>query len=665
MKEMKKWLALLAITALMLSLGGCGGSSNSGGSSNNGGSGSSPSGKTYTGTNGSVTAANGTRLTVTSASLTVGNIPSTGSVTVAAQSTTASFSCTLSDDKGNTGSISRLSQTVTVTQSGTDWTFTFTDGLQVILDTASGTITLGGTMPSVTMSNSTRYTLTDDFIIDVNEGSGGGDDDSDSDDPGTGGGGTTVDVSNAVTIILNSDGTATYNGTAVPQADWVWSMDLVVDHWQGGNNKIYNFVKNSPAEFYIGTKPTGNLYIAHDIVYLPDTLKSSFTGSAKNDSETVRTCNYSDTVIADSISKIKSNTEDYSVAAMTNCIFAALDKNPAQDSDAAAMLHSASEAYANPVLHIKGAGTYILKGEWNGQIWFEAENEDEDTVKVILNGVTVTCGVGPAIIFTDFYECDTDAAESTASWDVSSQMENAGVKVYVSDGTTNTFTGANLPRILKIQPKEDTTTTIDGTDVSQQKKRYKWDGAFHSRVSIAIDGGNYDGSASSGTGSLKVVSTTCEGMDSEMHLTINGGAVTVTAPDDAINVNEDGISVFTMNAGTLTATGTTQEGDGIDSNGYIVINGGTVKATAGGSGGTAGLDADYSGDYDRSYGIYINGGTTTTNGTMGTVYQNGGTLNNTGGSGGNGGQPGGDQRGGETPPAPPSSNGTGGPAMHR
>ncbi|MBQ9526551.1 MAG: hypothetical protein IJR68_02975, partial [Fretibacterium sp.] len=396
MKEMKKWLALLAIAALALSLGGCGGSSNSGGSSNNGGSESFPSGKTYTGTNGSVTADDGTSLTVTSASLTVGTIASTGSVTVAAQSTTASFSCTLSDDKGNIGSISKPSQTVSVTQSGSVWTFAFSDGLKVELDTSSKMITLGGTMPSVTMSNGTRYTLTNDFIIDVNEGSGGGDDDSDSDDPGTGGGGTTVDVSNAVTIILNSDGTATYNGTAVPQADWVWSMDLDVDHWQGGNNTTYKgkWVKNSPAEFYIGTEPTGNLYIAHDIVYLPDTLKSSFTGSAKNDNETVRTCNYNDTVIAASISAIMNNTDYSSVKKMTNCIFAALDKNPAQDSDAAAMLHSASEAYANPVLHIKGAGTYILKGTWNGQIWFEAENEDVDTVKVILNGVTVTCGVG-------------------------------------------------------------------------------------------------------------------------------------------------------------------------------------------------------------------------------------------------------------------------------
>ena len=45
--------------------------------------------------------------------------------------------------------------------------------------------------------------------------------------------------------------------------------------------------------------------------------------------------------------------------------------------------------------------------------------------------------------------------------------------------------------------------------------------------------------------------------------------------DDGINVNEDNVSVFTMNGGTLHIfAGLGAEGDGIDSNGYIVVNGG-------------------------------------------------------------------------------------------
>ena len=340
----------------------------------------------------------------------------------------------------------------------------------------------------------------------------------------------------------------------------------------------------------------------------------------------------------------------YTASGYTNYIFATLPSA----SDKSAMTHSSTEAYNTPVLHIHKPGTYNLSGTWNGQIWVDAE--DDATVTLNLNDLTVNCATGPGLVFCDgLYECDGDADESTASWDVSAKVAKAGANVVLTGD--NSVTGCNLYRILKAEAKSG--YTADGKNVGYQKKRYKVDGAFHSMVSMNIGG----------TGSLTVKSTTCEGMDSEMHLTINGGAVTVTAPDDAINVNEDGISVFTMNAGTLTATGTTQEGDGIDSNGYIVINGGTVKATAGGSGGTAGLDADYRGDYDRSYGIYINGGTTTTNGTMGTVYQNGGTLNNTGSSdNGGGGQPGGDQPGGQpggNQPGGQPGGGNGGPAMHR
>lgn len=41
-------------------------------------------------------------------------------------------------------------------------------------------------------------------------------------------------------------------------------------------------------------------------------------------------------------------------------------------------------------------------------------------------------------------------------------------------------------------------------------------------------------------------------------------------------LHSDGVSVATINGGklTLTVTGETGEGDGIDSNGWIVINGG-------------------------------------------------------------------------------------------
>jgi hypothetical protein len=93
-----------------------------------------------------------------------------------------------------------------------------------------------------------------------------------------------------------------------------------------------------------------------------------------------------------------------------------------------------------------------------------------------------------------------------------------------------------------------------------------------------------------------------EGLDSELHLTINSGYIKIRSGNDGINTNEDNISVTTVNGGTLdiVVTGQTGEGDGIDSNGYLVINGGSVYAQGCATSGDAGIDSDC--------GIHINGG---------------------------------------------------------
>jgi hypothetical protein len=109
-----------------------------------------------------------------------------------------------------------------------------------------------------------------------------------------------------------------------------------------------------------------------------------------------------------------------------------------------------------------------------------------------------------------------------------------------------------------------------------------------------IDGGTQ------GTGVLNI-NAGYEGLDSELHLTINGGNVNIFSQDDGINVNEDNVSVVTVNGGSLhILAGLGNEGDGVDSNGYLVINGGTVVSMANPNS-DSGLDSDC--------GSYINGGT--------------------------------------------------------
>ena len=100
-----------------------------------------------------------------------------------------------------------------------------------------------------------------------------------------------------------------------------------------------------------------------------------------------------------------------------------------------------------------------------------------------------------------------------------------------------------------------------------------------------------------------------EGLDTELHLTINGGVINIDAANDGINTNEDNVSVTTINGGTLNIdAGLGSEGDGIDSNGWLVVNGGSVFASACAAGGDSGIDA--------SLEIVLNGGTVVALGNM-------------------------------------------------
>ena len=143
----------------------------------------------------------------------------------------------------------------------------------------------------------------------------------------------------------------------------------------------------------------------------------------------------------------------------------------------------------------------------------------------------------------------------------------------------------------------------DETEVEDAKKLHKYDGAFYSKMSMNVTGGE------KGNGVLNINAEN-EGLDSELHLTINGGNINIISGNDGINTNEDEVSVTTVNGGKLKirVTGETGEGDGIDSNGWLVINGGTVIAEACSDSADAGIDSDM--------GIHISGGKVIATGSM-------------------------------------------------
>ena len=311
---------------------------------------------------------------------------------------------------------------------------------------------------------------------------------------------------------------------SINEYDYVWHLD-----------------RDREDEYYTGDKPKDEIYLAHDIIFYPEIDENEFS-KEEYDGEIEWVCHY---------------TSDE----LKGYIFSTLpvlgENVPTE------MMHSSEEAYNNPVLHINKAGDYVLSGEFKGQIYIDlgedAFYDESKKVILILNGLDIACDVAPAIVFRNVYECD-NTWEERETYSDEVDLSNAGARIVLVDGAENSVTGANVYRMLKPTYKKEGSTV--------QKKRYKTDGALYSYMSMLVSGD---------TGILNITSTTYEGLDSELHMTIDGGYINIVSNDDGINVNEDNVSVFTMDDGRLTIfAGQGYEGDVIDSNGYIRINGGTL-----------------------------------------------------------------------------------------
>ena len=260
--------------------------------------------------------------------------------------------------------------------------------------------------------------------------------------------------------------------------------------------------------------------------------------------------------------------------------------------------HTEEEAAEHTVITITAPGTYRVKGSISkGQIAIdlgEDSREDESAVvNLILDQAEINCSVAPAIVVYNAYECGSDD-EETATKDV--DTTNGGFHLILADGSENTVNGSYVAKIYKEG------MTQEEVDAGEAKKQWKFDAAIDSLVSFEIDGEEEK------DGVLKVTAEN-EGISSGLHMTINGGTVDIHSGDDAINTSEDGVSVFTVNDGTLICNSNLgKEGDGIDSNGWIVLNGGSVTSYANPDSQDSRVDSDL--------GIYVNGGTLLSGGNM-------------------------------------------------
>ncbi len=213
---------------------------------------------------------------------------------------------------------------------------------------------------------------------------------------------------------------------------------------------------------------------------------------------------------------------------------------------------------SNRVITIAGAGVYRFSGKASDvQIAVRAGEDDE--VRLILDGLDITCRTAPAIVGYSAYDPRVPG--------------EYGLTIELAEGSENLIAGSH-------------TVKIHDDDV-------KFDGAVDSLVSLGFEG----------TGSLTVDADN-EGIEVKFgHMTINGGVFHISSCDDPLNVSEDGVGTLTVNDGYLYSSVKPDqggEGDGIDSNGYIIFNGGTAINLA--------HPASQDGGIDSDMGSSINGG---------------------------------------------------------
>ena len=208
------------------------------------------------------------------------------------------------------------------------------------------------------------------------------------------------------------------------------------------------------------------------------------------------------------------------------------------------------ETLHNRVITLTAPGSYRISGTAT-DVQLAVKAGSTDSVRLILDNANLTCRTAPAIAVYSAKDPRT-AGEY-------------GVTIELSSGSANFITGSHTDPQTDSEPE--------------------FDGAIDSLVSLGFEG----------TGSLTVDADN-EGIEVAYgHLTINGGTFHITACDDPLNVSEDGFGVLTMNDGYVFSSVKPLpggEGDGIDSNGYIVFNGGTAINLAHPDSMDGGIDSD-------------------------------------------------------------------------
>ncbi|MBP3399938.1 MAG: carbohydrate-binding domain-containing protein [Erysipelotrichaceae bacterium] len=282
---------------------------------------------------------------------------------------------------------------------------------------------------------------------------------------------------------------------------------------------------------------------------------------------------------------IDGSTESQSVSLDKKIIYYEDGKDETYGEGSKEDEHSLQEAELHTVVTIHQPGIYRVSGKLSyGQIAIDlgenAIKDPEAVVVLILDNVDLTCTVAPAIIVYNAYEC----AESTKDHPTKQvDLTGAGFHLVLEKDSINNIQGAYVAKIYQPETEE---------------KLHKYDAAIESLVSLNI----------TGTGTLNLTAQN-EGIETKMHMHIHSGNLNISSADDSLNAGEDGVSVIRISDGVVVCDSNLgNEGDGIDSNGWLIIEGGTVVAYANEKSQDSGIDSDN--------GIIIDGGNVLATGNM-------------------------------------------------
>ena len=294
---------------------------------------------------------------------------------------------------------------------------------------------------------------------------------------------------------------------------------------------------------------------------------------------------------------------------------------------------------------ITAEGTYILTGTLeNGSVIVDVSKEEK--VQLVLDGVTIHSETFAAVyvrqadkVFITLAEGSTNVLSNGGTF---TQIDDSNVDAVIFSKDDLTLNGSGTLQISSpgghgIVGKDEVTITggtyqiaaanhaISGKDSiaisggSFALAAYKdglhsenddddtlgnititggefviqvYDDAIHATCQLQIDGGSFD-------------ITAAEGLEAT-YIRINDGVIHIQASDDGINAARKSsacVPTVEFNGGTVTIVMGAGDTDGVDSNGNIIVNGGTISVTG-----------NSTFDYDGA--AQFNGGTIIVNGTV-------------------------------------------------